>query len=119
MEFGESINCKGCGCWFSPKKTNRAMKYCSNDCREATCRIHSRYGINHKQWKKMFYAQGGKCGICMSGEKKLYVDHCHQSGDVRGLICQQCNSGIAWFKDNPKFLMRAARYVSCQKKAQA
>ena len=60
----------------------------------------------------MFHAQGGKCDICMSSEKKLYVDHCHKSGEVRGLICQKCNSGIAWFNDSAEFLMRAASYVS-------
>lgn len=52
----------------------------------------------------------GKCAICGTTEK-LRVDHCHASGSLRGLLCDSCNKGLGFFKDDPKRLRAALRYL--------
>lgn len=57
--------------------------------------------------------QAGKCAICgiKPQNKALAVDHDHESFKVRGLLCGSCNGGLGFFKDNPKLLMKATRYL--------
>lgn len=50
------------------------------------------------------------CGILVPG-KSLALDHCHDTGIVRGLLCQTCNTGIGHLKDNPELLRKAAIYL--------
>jgi len=68
------------------------------------------YGISPEIFEEMALAQGYRCPICRR-KKLLVVDHDHESGVVRGLLCQSCNSGLGFFKDNPVWLKRAARYL--------
>ena len=55
--------------------------------------------------------QEGKCAICLRPMEKPYVDHCHTTKQVRGLLCQQCNSGIGMFGDNIEIMLRAIEYL--------
>ena len=59
--------------------------------------------------------QGGGCAICgrppKVGGRKLNIDHHHGTGEVRGLLCAQCNRGLAWFRDCPDYLNTAAIYL--------
>lgn len=50
------------------------------------------------------------CGVILAG-RELAVDHCHESGKVRGLLCHSCNMGIGQFKDSPELLRKAAVYL--------
>lgn len=75
-----------------------------------------KYGITHAEFEDMMTAQGGKCAICghQDTENRNFfpvVDHCHNSGKVRGLLCMNCNQGIGKFKDEPERLRRAAEYI--------
>jgi hypothetical protein len=60
--------------------------------------------------------QGGSCKICKTHEsnlkRKLFVDHCHTTGSVRGLLCQSCNTMIGNAKDNILVLQAAINYLS-------
>lgn len=61
--------------------------------------------------------QGGKCGICATDleglpEKQVHADHCHASGNPRGVLCGSCNHGLGKFKDNPAFLRAAIEYLA-------
>lgn len=58
-----------------------------------------------------FKALGDSCEICGSKEK-LHVDHCHNSGKVRGLLCQNCNWGLGNFQDSPSRLKQAMKYLT-------
>lgn len=73
------------------------------------------YGLTVEQYEAMYRAQGGVCAICSrvpSGKKdRLAVDHCHESGAVRGLLCDACNKALGGFRDNPDALRKAAEYV--------
>jgi len=53
----------------------------------------------------------GSCDICGSLTRRLYVDHCHATGSVRGLLCTSCNLGLGLFKDRPGILRVAAAYI--------
>ncbi len=72
------------------------------------------YGITLKEYNQMFVDQNGLCMICGETEKNdrgLAVDHCHETGKVRGLLCQGCNSGIAFLKENISILENAIKYL--------
>lgn len=73
------------------------------------------YGISQSQYDAMLSEQNGACAICGKPEKRqgrrLGVDHCHETGEIRGLICLKCNIGIGSFDDDPATLMCAVRYL--------
>ncbi len=73
-------------------------------------RFKKHYGITVEDYDRMFKAQGGRCKICKQ-ERELKVDHCHEKGHVRGLLCDLCNRGIGFFKDDPVWLSAAANYL--------
>lgn len=64
----------------------------------------------------MLADQSGGCAICGkmdNGDGRfLYVDHCHATGKVRGLLCHNCNSGIGHFRDNVALMHKAIDYVN-------
>ena len=72
--------------------------------------LKARFGIGLSDFRRMAESQNGKCGICEE-VAALNVDHCHVSGKIRGLLCNNCNNGIGRFKDKPNVLERAAEYV--------
>lgn len=79
------------------------------------------FGITVEQYRDLLSQQDGGCAICraplgdLSG-RRLAVDHCHDTGRVRGLLCGACNLGLGKFGDDPERLERAALYLrSCQR----
>lgn len=69
-----------------------------------------KYGISQEQFDEMADAQGYRCLICRR-KKKLGVDHDHESGIIRGLLCFRCNSALGGFNDNPVLLKAAINYL--------
>jgi hypothetical protein len=116
--------CKDCGIEF--------VKTGKNHIRCATCKIveekrkqriyerkldyRKKYGITLEQYNAMFAKQNGCCVICNTHqselEKGLAVDHCHTTGKVRGLLCNNCNLMLGFAKDNVNSLLSAIRYLS-------
>ena len=77
-------------------------------------RLRHRYGIGEDDYKRMVVAQNGVCAICHrpnSDGSRLHVDHRHDTGKVRGLLCRTCNMGIGSFKDDPALMHAAGEYV--------
>ena len=68
------------------------------------------YGIDYKQFSEMVLLQNGLCSICKKSDR-LCVDHCHKTGKVRGLLCNNCNFGIGQFQDNVSVLEGAISYL--------
>jgi Autographiviridae endonuclease VII len=66
------------------------------------------HGLNHYEVQEMI--AGKRCALCDS-TKRLVVDHCHVSGRIRGVLCDDCNVALGRFKDNVRVLIRAARYL--------
>ena len=86
--------------------------------RRKPSRLKESFGITMEQFQGMQEAQEGKCAICgvkATGSKRtdhLFVDHCHTTGTIRGLLCNNCNFGLGHFKDNPELLTKAADYLT-------
>ena len=75
--------------------------------------LQYKYGIDDIKYTTMWNHQKGKCLVCNEPEqdKALAVDHCHTTGNVRGLLCSNCNTGLGQFQDNPELLYKAAEYL--------
>jgi hypothetical protein len=69
-----------------------------------------RYGIGAHHVEAMIRAQGGVCAICKT-EPAMHVDHDHESGLIRGVLCFNCNGGLGQFKDDARNLSRAIEYL--------
>lgn len=77
--------------------------------------LRNKYSITMDDKIKMREAQENKCVICeiiFESDKHAYVDHCHQTNKVRGLLCHKCNSGLGMFEDNVSSLERAISYLN-------
>ena len=69
------------------------------------------YGITPKIYESMVDSQGGRCLICDVQSDKLCIDHCHDTGKVRGLLCSSCNAGLGFFRDSVDKLEKAIDYL--------
>jgi hypothetical protein len=75
----------------------------------------AKYGLTPQSWKELFDSQGGKCAIChvdVNGKKRFHVDHDHNTGQVRGILCTKCNVGIGALKDDAETVFNAYLYLS-------
>lgn len=71
----------------------------------------AKYGLTEGEYQRLVDAQKGLCAICGTEPDLLHVDHCHQTGAVRGLLCFACNSSLGGFKDDPAVLKKAVGYL--------
>lgn len=76
-----------------------------------------KYGLSLEGFNDMRDKQNGRCAICACVPDQFYVDHCHSTGAVRGLLCNHCNLGLGHFKDTPDFLLIAVAYLNQTQKA--
>lgn len=71
-----------------------------------------RYGLDRTDYDHMVAEQAGRCKLCQSTQTKpLYVDHDHETGRVRGLLCFHCNVALGHFRDDPELLEAALSYL--------
>lgn len=75
-------------------------------------KLRKTYGITVSEYERMSADQDAACCICGETEALLVVDHDHDTGDIRGLLCRACNRGIGMLSDDPKLLTRATAYLS-------
>lgn len=124
--------CLNCGEEFSELNTKiRAGKgkFCCNECykeyrkknkkdEKELNRLYqkkTKYGLSAEEYYSMFESQNNKCAICgeeFSDSNKAFVDHCHKTNKVRGLLCTRCNSLLGMAKDNIETLQNAIKYLS-------
>lgn len=78
-------------------------------------RLKKEYGMTAEAYDALLIGQGGECAICgvepIEGERRFPVDHDHDTGAVRGILCDACNVGLGRFADDPERLRAAAAYV--------
>jgi hypothetical protein len=99
--------------------TAAAQKYCSGRCWQSANRKprQNRIYLPKAEYQALMAKQDGKCGICNieggvnNRGGKLAVDHCHNSGKIRGLLCHRCNTAIGLLKDNIESLNSAINYL--------
>lgn len=121
--------CATCGATFDVGPTGTVPELCK-PCRKAAHAVRMRadrrrkqleyqYGMTLDDYDAMFKAQNGVCAICgvppiaRRGAKngRLCVDHNHDTGQVRALLCSTCNSALGGFRDDPNLLRTAALYL--------
>jgi len=85
--------------------------------------LFKNYGITLEEYDAMLLEQGGRCAICKSDKpwgfvaepkraKEFFcVDHDHTTREVRGLLCQPCNTGLGNFRDNSDHMRMAIKYL--------
>ncbi len=93
--------------------------------RKARLRTNTRkflYGLTDQEFERMLEQQAGLCWVCgclleisvtpRRGNKRVCVDHDHQTNQVRGLLCNNCNAGMGSMKESPALLVRASEYIA-------
>lgn len=94
--------------WTTHKRTRESPE------KQSDRHYKKTYGIALDDVENLKISQSNKCAICFQ-EAKLYVDHDHETGQLRSLLCSTCNSGIGFLKENPDILRQAAAYIEIWK----
>ena len=102
------------------KVANRAAKLES----QRGTNLRLKYGIEPTDFEQMFLEQEGRCPLCFvemvtgdtrqysgNGARRACVDHDHETGKIRGILCNRCNRSIGLLRDDPAILRRAADYL--------
>jgi len=82
--------------------------------RERAGHLKRKFGLSLEQYDEMLAAQHGGCAICGDAPEanvSLHIDHDHDTGAVRGLLCFSCNGGLGQFKEQPDLIRAAAAYL--------
>jgi len=74
-------------------------------------RLKSNYGLSLLDYDLMVLTQSGRCAICSMDMDNPYVDHCHDTGLARGLLCSACNFMLGHAQDRAAILRLAADYL--------
>lgn len=129
-EFGKHKSRKdGLQVYCRPCTRAYSASYYSNN-REKLQRIERRrkYGLSQDDFDEMLARQGNACELCETlkpSDYKWHVDHDHSCCPgkktcgkcVRAILCNNCNSALGKFKDNPELLRQAAEYIESYRKA--
>jgi hypothetical protein len=115
---GKAYRCKSCDASARKKWSDANPERASYSARNR--RLKHIYGVDIEWYEAQMKAQNNKCAICETetnntrGERKDWnfaVDHCHDTGKVRGLLCNQCNRALGLFKDDITLLEKAKNYL--------
>lgn len=109
--------CRACS------RTTRAAERASwsEGQREAHQILKHRYKLTEAEYEELLIEQNGVCAICRRPEtaldrrgkvRRLSVDHNHETGEVRGLLCCNCNRGLGSLEENPDFFLAAIAYLT-------
>ena len=101
---GRQAYCKEC--WNVRIRRHKQIRYGG----ERSFLLSRRYGISAAEADEFLRQQAGLCAICRAKPAK-HVDHCHESGIVRGLLCFGCNRGLGKAQDDPELLRRGLSYL--------
>lgn len=100
----KKLNQKRSNDWY---KSNREKYY------EGT--LKRKFGISLIEYNDMLSKQNNSCAICLKDrslfKRRFNVDHCHKTGQVRGLLCSPCNTSIGLLNESLETIKRAADYL--------
>ncbi|WP_399883076.1 endonuclease VII domain-containing protein [Streptomyces sp. BBFR51] len=99
--------------WTRNRTASDGLATLCKSCKAAQGRaghLKRQYGITEAERDALIASQGGVCCICLAAPA-AHVDHCHETGRVRGVLCFSCNAALGQFKDRPDAIRRAAAYV--------
>lgn len=104
-------------------RRSRCKEYCTNWDKEhkrqkRNERLRYSFGITVDDYETQLKRQGNRCAICGTvdpgGCGEFHVDHSHQTGHLRGLLCMRCNQALGLLNDDPKRTQAATEYLSRQ-----
>lgn len=107
---GFNPKCKDCVKVYDPRTLSRIRQR------------FRKYGITKEEYNRLLSDQQGVCAVCRQPESQMFngklrelsIDHSHLTGQVRGLLCQTCNSGIGMMKESTEILRKAIEYLEKQ-----
>ncbi|MPY50168.1 recombination endonuclease VII [Streptomyces sp. K1PN6] len=111
--------CRGCGEvkphseWHRKSSAPDGLASRCKACKAAVApaqHLRRKYGLTVAERDEMIASQMGLCVICLEAPA-VHVDHCHETGRVRGVLCFNCNSGLGLLRDDPEAAYRAADYL--------
>lgn len=99
--------------YLERERKKQRNNYQKNKKRVKSYVLKQTYGITIEEYEARYDEQGGKCGCCGNTQerKRLFVDHCHSTGKIRGLLCGRCNTAIGLLGDNTEGVTRAIEYL--------
>jgi recombination endonuclease VII len=101
---GKQRICRQCGRdWYHEK----SPEWKKSHARAAVCRRH---GITVSQFVRMVVEQGGVCALCQVAPP-THIDHSHETGKIRGVLCHPCNAALGLFRESEETLVNALRYL--------
>jgi len=99
----------------SDLKTKSSRDWKAKNPRRVLAYRIKQYGLTLEQYDAIVATQDGKCPICLEdlmGGRYQTVDHCHETGRVRGVLCSRCNSALGLLRDRADAATRAAAYLA-------
>jgi hypothetical protein len=126
LSLSEFYNCKRDGtqskckkCKLQNNAESRAKHRQANKESVFWAKRKMEYGITKEEFLKMKEEQNNLCAICKKPESRkrnneivsLCIDHNHETGYIRALLCSSCNSGIGYFKENIEVIKSAIKYL--------
>jgi hypothetical protein len=122
MSDGKLGLCESCG-FIKTYNQKRGRPTCSIRAREKNLgryqptlmreqRLRWKYGITQADYNSMVLDQKGKCLICSNDKCRLVVDHDHETGEIRGLLCSQCNTALGLMYDKIENFASAIKYLA-------
>lgn len=102
-----------------PSGSSARRRTCSAKCKTTMQNLY-RFGLRPHEFRRIYENQDGRCRGCLDwypiyptdDSARLYIDHCHVSGKVRGLLCSSCNLAIGKMRDQPEIAERIAKYLA-------
>ena len=106
--------CKACDRTEKRKRDKRTTE------ERAAKHLFNTYGITPEERDALRRLQGNCCAICKTTDPggrhgNFHIDHCHKTGQVRGLLCYRCNSAIGYLQDSVENCIRASQYLAQSK----
>ena len=119
---GYSGTCKSCVCKYQVgyrqkyharlREKKRASYYLKNPLQRYLLGAQKMYGITPVEYAELYIKQDGRCAICLDKPiQRLAIDHDHQTGKVRGLLCIKCNRALGLVADSSSILKYAIAYL--------
>lgn len=120
--------CRLCGDMFAPTTSQAYCVPCGGSStggnggrRKLDRNLRFKYGLSLKEFEELSQSQGHACAACGLADfapdaaaalRRLHVDHCHETGRVRALLCHSCNLALGLFKEDRDRIARFAAYVA-------
>jgi hypothetical protein len=94
------------------KKYHSDPEFRKNAISRARVDLLRKYGLTEKDFATLLAGQGGVCAICCTVPGRAVIDHDHDTGKVRGILCHNCNVSLGLMKENCAAFQRAIDYIN-------